>query len=79
MKKRHKRLPRKLKKALKDLRCDPSTGVVFRPFCFGHYPRTKWVVAAERQFRRLWGTFKVLEKTLEDIEKDLERSNPGCR
>lgn len=53
MKKRHKRLPRKLKKALKDLRCDPSTGVVFRPFCFGHYPRTKWVVAAERQFRRL--------------------------
>ena len=71
------RLPRKLKKALKVLRIYPDSGVVFRPLEFGNYPQTKWTVRGERQFRRLWRTMKVIEKTVKDIEEDLERSNLG--
>ena len=72
------RLPRKLKKALKVLRIYPDSGVVFRPLEFETYPQTKWTVRGERQFRRLWRTFKAIDKTLKDIEEDLDRFNPDC-
>ena len=72
MKKRKRRLPRKLKKAIKDMRCYEDTGVIFRPFALGHYPRTKWVVAAERQFRRLLRELKEKNKKIKALEKDLE-------
>ena len=71
------RLPRKLKKALKVLQIYPDSGIVFRPKEFENYPQTKWTVRGERQFRRLWRTFKVIDKTIKDIEEDLERSNLG--
>ena len=74
---KHK-LPRKLKKALKVLRIYPDSGVVFRPLEFRNYPQTKWTVLGERQFRRLWRTMKVIEKTVKDIEEDLDRFNPDC-
>ena len=69
------RLPRKLKKALKVMRIYPNTGFVIR---FKNYPQTKWTVRGERQFRRLWRTFKAIDKTLKDIEEDLDRFNPNC-
>ena len=72
------RLPRKLKKALKVLRIYPNSGVVFRPLEFENYPQTKWTVRGERQFRRLWRAMKVIEKTVKDIEEDLDRFNPDC-
>ena len=72
------KLPRKLKKALKVLRIYPDSGVVFRPLEFGNYPQTKWTVRGERQFRRLWRTMKVIEKTVKDIEENLDRFNPDC-
>lgn len=74
---KHK-LPRKLKKALKVLRIYPDSGVVFRPLEFRNYPQTKWTVLGERQFRRLWRAMKVIEKTVKDIEEDLDRFNPDC-
>ena len=73
-----RRLPRKLKKALKVLRIYPNSGVVFRPLEFENYPQTKWMVRGERQFRRLWRAMKVIEKTVKDIEEDLDRFNPDC-
>jgi len=73
-----RRLPRKLKKALKVMRIYPDSGVVFRPLEFGNYPQTKWTVRGERQFRRLWRAMKVIEKTVKDIEEDLDRFNPDC-
>ena len=74
---KHK-LPRKLKKALKVLRIYPDSGVVFRPLEFRNYPQTKWTVLGERQFRRLWRAMKVIEKTVKDIEENLDRFNPDC-
>lgn len=56
MKKRRPCLPRKMLKAMNTLLIDPDTGNTFFNGYYRmiHYPRTKWVVRAERQFRRLW-------------------------
>lgn len=49
-------LSRKMKKAMNFLEYDPLNGEIrigFNIFArHRHYPRTKWVVRAERQFRR---------------------------
>lgn len=49
-------LPRKTKKAMVGLHIWPDTGKVTYNYRFSlrHYPRTKWVVRAEREFRRIW-------------------------
>lgn len=49
-------LPRKMKKAMAGLEIWPDDGRVAYNWRFRlrHYPRTKWVVRAERQFKRLW-------------------------
>ena len=57
-------LPRKIKKVVPMLRVDPKSGKMMRP---RYYPRTKWVVRAERQFRRLWRTWKYLDDLLNEI------------
>ena len=55
MKKSRPCLPRKMKKAMAALLIS-NDGQVFmnRWYRLRHYPRTKWVVRAERQFRRVW-------------------------
>lgn len=63
------RMPRKLKKVMNKLRIDPDTGEVFMPYKNIHpYPRTKWVVRAERQFRRLWRELKKKELQLKQLK-----------
>ena len=54
MKKSKPCLPRKLKKAANGLRIYKDTGEVCYDWHFRvrHYPRTKWVVRAERLFIR---------------------------
>ena len=56
-------LPRKIKKAMAGLEIWPDDGkVVFNwRFRLRHYPRTKWVVRAERQFNRLWRKNRTLK------------------
>lgn len=68
MKKSRPCLPRKMKKAMAALLISDD-GQVFMNVWYRqrHYPRTKWVVRAERQFRR-----KCLEcKHKGEIIKDL--------
>ena len=48
-------LPRKTKKAMATLLISNDGEVFFkRYYRLRRYPRTKWVVRAERQFRRKW-------------------------
>ena len=63
-----KRMPRKLKKVMNKLRIDPDTGEVFMLWCYRPYPRTKWVVRAERQFRRLWRELKKKDLQLKQLK-----------
>ena len=76
-------LPRKIKKVMPMFRVDPKSGKVVRlGWVRRYYPRTKWVVRAERQFRRLWRTWKylhdlrneigVLNKAMRETEKELQ-------
>ena len=75
IKKRKDRMPRKVKKALKDMRCWPETGVIFRLHAYRPYPRTKWVVEAERQFRRLIKEYNDKNEKIKALEKNLEMIN----
>jgi hypothetical protein len=36
-----------------------------------HYPRTKWVVRAERQFRRLWRESQRKSRRIQELEERL--------
>lgn len=73
------KLPRKLKKAMDGLLIDPDSGRVFFNSWYRNYrryPRTKWVVRAERQFRRTWlesvqkeEKFRVLSLVLEEMKR----------
>ena len=72
IKKRKHRMPRKMKKALKDMRCWPETGVIFRLHAYRPYPRTKWVVEAERQFRRLIKEYNDKDQKIKALKKELE-------
>lgn len=72
IKKRKNRMPRKVKKALKDMRCWPETGVIFRLHDYRHYPRTKWVVEAERIFRRLIKEYNDKDQKIKALKKELE-------
>lgn len=48
-------LPRKMKKAMATLLISNDGEVFFKGYYrLRRYPRTKWVVRAERQFRRKW-------------------------
>ena len=64
-----------MKKALKDMRCWPETGVIFRLHAYRPYPRTKWVVEAERQFRRLIKEYNDKNEKIKALEKNLEMIN----
>ena len=72
IKKRKNRMPRKVKKALKDMRCWPETGEIFRLHAYRHYPRTKWVVEAERIFRRLIKENNDKDQKIKALKKELE-------
>ena len=65
-------MPRKVKKALKDMRCWPETGKIFRLHAYRHYPRTKWVVEAERIFRRLIKEYNDKDQKIKALKKELE-------
>lgn len=69
-----KRMPRKLKKVMNKLRIDPDTGEVFMLWCYRSYPRTKWVVRAERQFRRLWLEVKRKDEEIRQLEAALGKT-----
>jgi hypothetical protein len=73
MKRSKPRLPRKMKKAMKGLIIWTDTGRVsynYR-FCSRHYPRTKWVVRAERHFRRLWRESQRQFRRIQELEERL--------
>lgn len=73
-------LPRKMKKAMVGLHIWPDTGKVTYNYRFSqrHYPRTKWVVRAEREFRRIWRENRQLKEQkhlLETVVRALEAYN----
>lgn len=70
--KKKDRMPRKLKKAMNELRIWEDTGVVFHPNYLRPYPRTKWVVRAERQFKRTWRKLKNKVIVIQLLEKELK-------
>ena len=74
MKKSKPCLPRKLKKATKGLRIYKDTGEVCYDWHFRvrHYPRTKWVVRAERQFIRAWRELKAKDARIKELEAQLQ-------
>jgi hypothetical protein len=61
-------LPRKLKKAMDTLLIS-NDGEVFTKVSYRlrRYPRTKWVVRAERQFRRKWLECKRKDELLKAL------------
>lgn len=61
-------LPRKMKKAM-DALLISNDGEVFTKVSYRlrHYPRTKWVVRAERQFRRKWLECKRKDEQLKAL------------
>ncbi len=77
MKKRKSRLPRKMKKAMAGLLILQDDGHVIYNWWFKkrRYPRTKWVVRAEREFRRLWRKSKEKDRRIAELlreKQDLE-------
>ncbi len=61
-------LPRKMKKAMDALLICNDGDVFFkRNYSLRHYPRTKWVVRAERQFRRKWLECKHKDEQLKAL------------
>lgn len=74
MKKSKPCLPRKLKKAINGLRINEYTGRVCYDWHFRvrHYPRTKWVVRAERQFIRAWRELKAKDARIKELEAQLQ-------
>lgn len=84
MKKRKERFPRKMKKAMGGLLILPDDGHVIYSWCFKkrRYPRTKWVVRAEREFRRLWRESKEKDRKIAELErvnKELEMCLGGMK
>lgn len=73
MKKRKKRLPRKLKKAVSRLQIYEDTGKVEYRWLYRlrHYPRTKWVVKGESLMRRMVHECKRKDTEIHRIENDL--------
>ena len=69
MKKSKPCLPRKLKKAANGMRIYKDTGEHFR---VRHYPRTKWVVRAERLFKRAWRELKAKDARIKELEEQLQ-------
>jgi len=65
-------LPRKMKKAMKGLEIWPEDGRVAYNWRFRvrHYPRTKWVVRAERQFKRIWRVWWPLKTLSNELRSD---------
>ena len=74
MKKSKPCLPRKLKKAVNGLRINEYTGKVFYDWHFyvRHYPRTKWIVRAERLFIRAWRELKAKDARIKELEAQLQ-------
>lgn len=66
---RRDKLPRKLKKGMDGLRIDMRTGKVEYSWEFSlrSYPRTKWVVRAERQFHRLFREYLEKDKIIQEL------------
>ena len=70
------RLPRKMKKAMAGLLIGSDGSVFFNSrFRLRRYPRTKWVVRAERELRRLWREacdkkrrLRLLESRIVEVE-----------
>jgi hypothetical protein len=74
MKKSKPCLPRKLKKAIKGLVIYKDTGEVRYNWHFRvrSYPRTRWVVKAERQFIRTWRELKAKDARIKELEAQLQ-------
>lgn len=74
MKKRKSRLPRKMKKAMAGLLILQDDGHVIYNWWFKkrRYPRTKWVVRAEREFRRLWRKSKEKDRRIAELSDEAE-------
>ena len=74
MKKSKPCLPRKLKKAANGLRIYKDTGEVCYDWLFRvrQYPRTKWVVRAERLFKRAWRELKAKDARIKELEEQLQ-------
>lgn len=74
MKKSKPCLPRKLKKAANGLRIYKDTGEVCYDWHFRvrNYPRTKWVVRAERLFKRAWRELKAKDARIKELEEQLQ-------
>lgn len=61
-------LPRKLKKAMEGLLISEEGVVFFNGwYRLRHYPRTKWVVRAEREFKRVWRENKEKETKIKEL------------
>ena len=72
MKKRKSRLPRKMKKAMDGLLISEDGMVFFNGwYRMRHYPRTKWVIRAERQFRREWRKLKEKDRRIAELEAEM--------
>lgn len=63
-------LPRKMKKAVLMLEIDTDKGIVRPTFRarYRRYPRTRWVVRAERQFYRLFSEYQQKVQRLRELE-----------
>ncbi|MBO5626751.1 MAG: hypothetical protein J5953_13320 [Prevotella sp.] len=73
MKKRKSRLPRKMKKAMSGLLISEDGMVFFNGwFRWRRYPRTRWVVRAERQFRRVWRESKRRDRKIAELSDEAE-------
>lgn len=61
-------LPRKMKKAMNALLiCNDGEVFMKVSYRLRYYPRTKWVVRAERQFRRKWLEYKHMDEQLKAL------------
>lgn len=64
-----------MKKAMNGLLIIPENGKVIYNWRFNlrRYPRTRWVVRAEREFRRLWREDQEKTRKLAELEERLRK------
>lgn len=68
----HVKYPRKLKKALQALLITWNGKVILNArYRYRNYPRTKWVVRAEWELKRLWRESILKDKIIEELESEL--------
>lgn len=70
-------LPRKMKKVMWMLQMY-SDGKVVNLYGY-RYPRTKWIVRAEREYRRKWRELVIKREQLRELQAFASLMNDACK